>query len=161
MPANEEARQQVVAASGALDARSDAVLQSLVEEATASLGTGMAAISIVYKEWQYLIAAVGMAPGVYSRRTSLCGHAIAASEQIFCIGDMQADDRFAGNPVVTDDQQLRFYAGAVLTDGEGVPLGTLCVFDQQARAVLDAAERARLHALAARVMARLSELRSA
>lgn len=158
-PVDENLRELAVVASGALTVRNDAALQSLVEEARQRLGTGMAAVSIVYKDWQYLIAASGATPGAYSRRASLCGHAIMDGGDIFYVADARADNRFADNPMLIDNAQLRFYAAAPLLGEEDMPLGTLCVFDREPRDALAPYDRMQLEKLAGAVMARLAELR--
>lgn len=159
-PTDEPARERAVRASGALDVRDDAALQALVMESCRQLQAGMAAVSILYQDWQYMIAVSGVMSRTNSRRTSLCGHAIITPRSVFYVGDLLADERFADNPVLIDGQQVRFYAGAPLLDADHMPLGTLCVFDRAPRPRFDAYDRMRLQELAALAMARLAELRA-
>ena len=49
------------------------------------------------------------------------------------IPDTLADKRYAGNPLVTEDPHIRFYAGQSLKDEEGYRIGTLCVADRNPR----------------------------
>nr|WP_066486353.1 GAF domain-containing protein [uncultured Sphingomonas sp.] len=158
----EPRRERAVERSGALLIRNDPQLQALVAEASAVLHTSMAAVSIVYRDWQYLIAAEGMPTGPYSRRASLCGHAILATdtdEDVFCIPDAWRDPRFADNPMLAGTQLLRFYAGAPLVDDDGLTLGMLCVIDSTPRDPLRPAERRRLSELARLAVKRLEQLR--
>ncbi|MGK6323267.1 GAF domain-containing protein [Sphingomonas sp. DT-51] len=158
-PDDESARGRLVERSGALAVRHDAVLQALTEDVRETLQTGAAAVSIVYKDWQYVIAGAGFAAGAYSRRTSLCGHAVM-SAGVFHVGDIAADGRFAGNPVLVENHQMRFYAAAPLLAGAGTALGTLCVFDRAPRADFPSGHRAYLHRQAGAVMARLDRLQA-
>ncbi len=65
--------------------------------------------------------------------------------------------RFVGNPYVTGDPHVRFYAGAPLLGSEGQALGTLCVFDDTP-ATLSEEQRQALEALS-RQASHLLELR--
>lgn len=160
-PNDEAARERAVIASGALDARDDVVLIDLVEQARQKLGTGMAAVSILSRDWQYLIAASGVTSRTYSRRMSLCGHAIITPRAVFCVEDARADPRFADNPVLIDGGQVRFYAGAPLVDADQFPIGTFCVFDRAPRGDFGAYEQMHLKHMADAVIARLTVRRAA
>lgn len=160
-PNDEAARERAVIASGALDAHDDVVLVELVEQARLKLGTGVAAVSILSRDWQYLIAASGVTSRTYSRRMSLCGHAIITPRAVFCVEDARADPRFADNPVLIDGGQVRFYAGAPLVDAEQFPIGTFCVFDRTPRGDFGAYEQMYLRQMADAVIARLTVRRAA
>lgn len=112
-PAEAE-RERAVQASGALNAADDPELIAIVEEARRTFRTSMAAISIVYRDWQYLIAAAGLPGGPYSRHTSFCGHVIAGRDRMVCVSDTHHDARFAANPSVVGGLLVRSYAGAKL-----------------------------------------------
>ena len=91
------------------------------------------------------------------RAVAFCAHAILQPADIFVVPDALADPRFATNPLVQDEPRMRFYAGAPLVSPEGMPLGTLCVFDRVPRA-LSAEQTRALGALAREVVIHL-ELR--
>ncbi len=152
-PANEAEREQAVIRSDALNATGLAALQAVVERASRLFDAPMAAISIIFRDWQYLIAAKGIDPGVYRRSTSFCGHAIMTPDQVFVVPDTTTDTRFAGNPMVLDDPELRFYAGAPLLDADGMPLGALCVLDDTPRDTLTPVQLAQLTALGQEIVA--------
>lgn len=67
-----------------------------------------------------------------ARNTSFCGHAIL-EPQTMVVGDASLDDRFADNPFVLGDPNIRFYAGHPITAPGGEPVGTFCVFDDTPR----------------------------
>ncbi|VXC71176.1 GAF domain-containing protein [Sphingomonas sp. 8AM] len=160
-PDDEGARERAVMASGALDARDDPALLELVEQARQRFGTGMAAVSILSRDWQYLIAAAGVTSRTYSRRMSLCGHAIITPRAVFCVDDARADPRFADNPVLIDGGQVRFYAGAPLIDAGHMPIGTFCVFDRMPRGDFSAHEQTHLRQFAEAAITRLAVRRAA
>lgn len=143
---NEAAREAAVLASGTLHAAGDPALQAVAQQAGWELSAATAAVSILYQDWQYVVAGVGVSTGVYSRRTSICGHAILEAHGVFSVLDARADTRFMNNPAVAD-HGVRFYAGVPLLGAGGLPLGALCVFDPQPRASFGPAEEAVLRHL--------------
>jgi PAS domain S-box-containing protein len=88
------------------------------------------------------------------RALSFCAHAMLHSD-VFVVPDATKDPRFADNPVVTGDPDIRFYAGAPLVTPGGAALGTFCVLDYEPRDIdVDHAEALRL--LGRHVMALLN-----
>jgi len=69
------------------------------------------------------------------------------------------DERFAENPLVTADPNIRFYAGASLVTPTGRAMGTLCVIDRVPRTLNESQQEA-LQALGRQVVA-LLQLRTA
>lgn len=77
---------------------------------------------------------------------AFCHHTVEADET-FVIEDASRDERFADNPLVTEQPGIRFYAGAPLRTPEGVVIGALCAIDFEPR-TLSATEREQLSHLA-------------
>ena len=116
----------------------------------------IALISLVDAERQWFKSKVGLTTSQTSRSISFCGHAILEND-VMVVPDAAADARFADNPIVTGEPNVRFYAGAPLVTPDGHALGTLCVVDRVPRD-LSAAQLDALRALARQVVAQL-ELR--
>jgi serine phosphatase RsbU (regulator of sigma subunit) len=56
---------------------------------------------------------------------------------LLVVEDATSDERFAANPYVTGDPNVRFYAGQPLEAPGGERLGTLCILDDRPRALSD------------------------
>ena len=119
----------------------------------------VALVSLVEEERQRFLAAEGLEAKETPRNISFCGHAMLG-EGLMEIRDAALDPRFAGNPLVTGEPHIRFYAGQPLKSEEGLPLGTLCVIDTAPRPEgLDAFQRDGLEVLAQATMRRLRSRR--
>ncbi|WP_404311590.1 GAF domain-containing sensor histidine kinase [Agrococcus terreus] len=116
-------------------------LQGLVELAATLCHVPCAVINIIDDRSQHQVAAVGFEPDVCSREDSMCavvfrhpGHTVVA--------DARLDDRFRQNPFVTGEvANVVFYASSPLVTPAGIPIGTLCVFDEQTRELTDSESR--------------------
>ncbi len=119
----------------------------------------MALINFLGAERQHFKARVGLDGPEPPIGLSICA-ATLEKAGVTMIGDLARDARFGVNPMVADAPHLRFYAGARVDSPQGVPLGTVCVMDSQARPQgLSPQQEEALKALARQVMAQL-ELRS-
>jgi PAS domain S-box-containing protein len=70
------------------------------------------------------------------RKGSFCAYAIEARE-VLIVPDATLDDRFAQNPIVVGEPNVRFYMGAPLINSNGYALGTLCILDTKPRQVTE------------------------
>lgn len=156
LPKNEKKRLRVLWQYDILDTVPEEVFDDLTELAARICEAPIALITLVDEDRQWFKSKVGVTVNETSRDISFCAHAIAQSD-LFIVSDATLDDRFAQNPLVTSDPQIRFYAGAPLVTPDGHALGTLCVIDKVPRE-LRLEQKQALRVLARHVMTQL-ELR--
>ena len=106
-------------------------LHGLVQLAATICGVSTAVINIIDDRAQHQIAAVGLEPAVCAREDSMCAAVLQDAAHIV-VADARSDARFAANPFVTGEiARVRFYASSPLITPAGIPIGTLCVFDEE------------------------------
>jgi signal transduction histidine kinase len=115
-----------------LDSDYEEEFDEIVALAAQLYNTPISTITLIDADRQWFKAKVGMEKREDSRDISFCAHAIASGESLV-VEDATLDSRFADNPLVTGDPNIRYYAGVPLTTSEGYKLGTLCVIDRVAR----------------------------
>lgn len=132
MPLRELERLAAVNRFLKLEISKEKELQEIVELAAKICGTPTALITLIDADTQYIKFKVGFKYDTTSRADAFCSHVIE-QDQVMMVPDARQDDRFASNPLVAGDPDIRFYAGSPLTTQDGLNLGSLCVIDQQPR----------------------------
>jgi two-component sensor histidine kinase len=152
---NEAERLAALRRYDVLDTDTGAVFDDFVRIAADICNAPMALVSFVDEARQWFAAELGMGTKQTPVDQSVCAHAIRQRD-VFVVPDLAADPRFTSNPLVTGAPHLRFYAGAVLSTPEGLPLGTMCILDTEPRpSGLTERQTKTLEALARQVMAQL------
>ncbi|GGC89398.1 sensor domain-containing phosphodiesterase [Halopseudomonas salina] len=160
VPGNEPQRLLRISELSLLESSLDPVFERVVELAAAAFQVPIALISTVEEKRQFFRASVGLDVREMPRLDSFCAYTILADEP-FQISDALSDSRFANNPIVTGEPNVRFYAGVPLTTTDGLGLGSVCIIDTKPRPALDDRELAMLKHLAGLVMQRILTLRDA
>lgn len=115
----------------------------------------IAVVNFIDEHRQWFAAELGLGVRETPLDVSICAHAIL-QPGVFVVPDLTQDRRFDRNPLVTGDPRLRFYGGALLETAAGLPLGTMCVLDYEARPQgLTEHQSFALQALARQIMAQL------
>jgi len=143
---------------GVLDTLPEAAFDTITATAAQLCGVPIALISLVDAQRQWFKSNFGM-PGANetSRDVAFCDHAIR-DDALFEVSDATRDLRFADNPYVTGEPDVRFYAGAPIVLPGGERIGTVCVIDRAPRK-LDEHQRTMLAHLAVIVAAMLTQRR--
>ncbi len=129
LPPDEERRLRALRRLRVLDSLPERLFDDIVLLASEICGTPIGLISLIDTDRQWFKARVGLDATETPRSHAFCAHAIMAPDQLMSVADATRDPRFAANPLVTGDPNIRFYAGAPVVTPEGEALGTVCVID--------------------------------
>jgi signal transduction histidine kinase/FixJ family two-component response regulator len=116
-----------------MDTGSEPLFDALTRMASRICGTPIALVSLVDDHRQWFKSNLGL-EGIAEtdREIAFCSVAIKGDE-VMEVPDALEDIRFAANPLVISDPNIRFYAGAPIVMPGGERIGTLCVIDRMAR----------------------------
>ncbi|WP_218048856.1 hybrid sensor histidine kinase/response regulator [Curvivirga aplysinae] len=140
-----------------LDTPHEQAFDRLTELASSFYQSPIALISLVDSERQWFKSRVGIDAEETPREIAFCHHAIK-NDDTFIVQNASTDSRFAENPLVTGDPNIRFYAGAPLKTPDGYNIGTLCIIDSKPHPEFQNTDAKQLELLASIVVSEL-ELR--
>jgi PAS domain S-box-containing protein len=132
LPHDEAVRLALLYAYNILDTKPEEAFDDLTRLASQICGAPVALISLIDKDRQWHKSSVGTDVHEVPRDIAFCAHAILQND-VMIVPDTLDDERFAENPLVTNQPNIRFYAGAPLQTDAGHNLGTLCVLDTAPR----------------------------
>jgi signal transduction histidine kinase/DNA-binding response OmpR family regulator len=133
LPPNEEDRLAALYQYNILDTTPEQVFDDLTLLAAHLFDTPIAAITLINTNCHWFKSKVGLTDTEAERVVLFCSQTILNPEGILIVPDALTDERFAPNPLVTSDPEIRFYAGAPLVTEEGYALGALCIVDHKPR----------------------------
>jgi len=146
LPPDESGRLAVLHSYCILDTPSEPGFDNITRLARHFFRTRIALVSLIDRDRQWFKSRAGLEAMETHRDFAFCAHAIL-DDGVLVVPDATKDRRFSGNPLVTGDPHIRFYAGAPLV-ADGRKLGTLCVIDDRPRDGFDAREAETLAQLA-------------
>ena len=117
---------------GVLDTAPEIVYDALTALAARLCETPFAAVTLVDNDREWFKSVHGVGIDRSARSPSFCSD-VVADGQILAVPDATASERYRHNFMVTGPPGIRSYLGVPLVGRDGLPLGVLCVLDQQAR----------------------------
>lgn len=160
-PPNETERLAALNRLNILDSEPDPDFDGIVSLGATLFDVPICLVSLVDADRQWFKARVGLDADATPRDIGFCAHTILGRDTLI-VEDATLDERFAESPLVTGSPYVRFYAGAPLTLGGGINVGSLCIIDHHPRTLSDG-DTHRLGVLARAVVAqmRLNQLEAA
>jgi len=133
-PVNEPERLQALRALRIVHTEPTPEFDAIVAMAASIFDVPIALISFVESEFQWFKAKCGLETDQTCREVAFCNYTILTRE-VLLVEDATRDERFAGNPMVTGEAHIRFYAGAPISLDGKTNVATLCVIDMEPKCV--------------------------
>lgn len=136
IPVNEKERLSKLKEYNILDTPAEESFDEIVKLASIICKVPMSTITLLDEKRQWFKSRIGIKNQETSREIAFCAHVINGDD-LMIVNDATEDERFADNPMVTSDPDIRFYAGMPLITPDGNKLGTICVIDNVPRTLTE------------------------
>ncbi len=128
-------RDRAIGAYHVLDSEPRRELTALVDLAAQVAGVPYATINLLTSSLQHQVATAGFVGSDSPAEDSMCRTVVDLGEPVM-VADASQDDRYADSPWTTGEvAAVKFYGSHPLRTPDGVVIGTLCVFDDEAQRV--------------------------
>lgn len=135
IPENEFVLLQELRSLSILNTQQDPRFDAIAQLGADLLDAPICTISFVDSNCAWFKSAFGLEIKEVPRKTSICAHIISENKsknplnRIYEISDLNQDERFHDNPLISNGPKLRSYISYVLQSESGMNIGRLCVFD--------------------------------
>jgi len=154
---SERVRLDALAAYDILDTAPEESFDRIARLMSACFDVPAATVAFVDAERTWGKAFTGFDPSI-EREHSFCLH-VVTENQALVLEDVRRDPKFNSNPLVTGGPGVRFYAGVPVRTPNGIPVGTVCMYDTEPRS-FSSANLERLRDFAALVTEALERRRT-
>ncbi len=113
------------------DERFLSAIRRIADVAAAHFDVAQSSVNLVTGRTQEFLACHGEEWDSTTRENSICAYTIL-SDGVTVVEDTREDPRFEGNEIL-EELGVRFYAGVTVTTDDGLPVGTVCVYDESPR----------------------------
>jgi signal transduction histidine kinase len=117
---------------GILDTAPEVQFDQITELAALLTGASSAFIGLIDGKRQWFKSLYGFSGTSMSRDESFCNDTICGVDPVV-IPDAAQHEKYKTYPAVVGDLKVRFYASVPVLSPKGSALGTICVFDNEAR----------------------------
>lgn len=134
---DDQRRDRRIGAYHATDGEARRELTALVDLAAQVAGVPYAVVNLLTSNLQHQVATTGFVGQDSPREDSMCRTVVDSGEPVM-VEDASLDARYADNPWTTGElADIKFYGSHPLRTPDGLVIGTLCVFDDEAHPITD------------------------
>ncbi|NKF23601.1 PAS domain S-box protein [Solimonas marina] len=124
-----------------LDAPAEPAFEQVTRILASALGVPIVVLALTEHDRPLIKSCVGLNPRQSQRDRALCTQLALAPGTVLIVDDLHADPRFSQHPLVIEQPQLHFYAGAPIRTTYGAVVGTLYALAPQPRTLSDAQQQ--------------------
>ena len=134
IPDDEEDRLKNLSEYNIMDSAPEMIFDEITELAAEILQCPVSTIQFLSEDRQWFKSKYGLPDDLIEtpRDAAICNHTICQND-LLLVPDLTKDDRFSDKSFVTNEPNMRFYAGMPLVTPKGHAIGSFCAMDFEAK----------------------------